>query len=244
VQAHRARVQVAMANAQAEARNERIRETLRTALDLDYGADPQAYWDEWYSYNELYEEEHPVYDYYDSYSYVFYLPPPPVTPPPGTYSCFAAGTLVWTQAGPQPIETIVPGDIMLSQNPATGELAYRAVTQTTVRPPGRMARLSVGDEKIETTLGHRFWVLEKGWEMAKFLEETWLHSVDGPKGVSLIEPGAPQPAYNLIVDEFHTYFVGQSRLLVHDNTCPRPTLAGIPGGRDLRAPAVAGNLSR
>jgi hypothetical protein len=65
--------------------------------------------------------------------------------------------------------------------------------------------------------------------MAKHLDETWLHSLAGPKGVSVIEPMAPETAYNLVVDDFHTYFVGESRLLVHDNTCPRPTTAIAPG---------------
>ena len=231
--AHQARRYIAETNAEIAVRNERIFDVLRTSIQLDYGADPQAYWDEWTSYNELYEEEHPVYDYYDHSSYVYYLPPPALPRPPpaprGRYSCFAAGTPVWTQSGPQAIETLVAGDMVLAQNPDTGELAFRAVRETTVRPPGRMARVNLGDETIATTLGHRFWVLGKGWEMAKHLDETWLHSLDGPKGVSVIEPMAPETAYNLVVDDFHTYFVGASRLLVHDNTCPRPTTAIAPG---------------
>jgi hypothetical protein len=230
VHAYQMRRQVAAANVEAAARNERIRETLRTSLQLDYGADPVDYWEEWTSYNEMYEEDHPVYEYYDYSSYTYDLAPPPMPRPPARRrSCFAAGTLVWTQAGPQAIETIVAGDMVLSQNPDTGELGFRAVQETTVRPPGRMARVNLGDETIATTLGHRFWVLGKGWEMAKHLDETWLHSLDGPKGVSVIEPMAPEPAYNLVVDDFHTYFVGDSRLLVHDNTCPRPTTAIAPG---------------
>jgi hypothetical protein len=228
--AYQMRRQVAAANQEAEARNERIRETLRTSLQLDYGADPVDYWDEWTSYNEMYEEEHPVYEYYDYSSYGYTLAPPPMPRPPARKrSCFAAGTPVWTQTGPQAIETIVAGDMVLSQNPDTGELAFRPVQETTVRPPGRMARVNLGDETIATTLGHRFWVLGKGWEMAKHLDETWLHSLEGPKGVSVIEPMAPEAAYNLVVDDFHTYFVGDSRLLVHDNTCPRPTTAIAPG---------------
>ena len=36
-------------------------------------------------------------------------------------------------------------------------------------------------------------------------------------------------SYNLIVDDFHTYFVGQTRILSHDNTIPKATGAIMPG---------------
>jgi hypothetical protein len=36
-------------------------------------------------------------------------------------------------------------------------------------------------------------------------------------------------AYNLVVDDFHTYFVGRLGLLVHDNNFRRPTTAVLPG---------------
>src|SRR5690606_18270972 len=37
--------------------------------------------------------------------------------------CFAAGTLVWKQSGPTPIEQIRVGDMVLAKHPTTGELA-------------------------------------------------------------------------------------------------------------------------
>ena len=36
-------------------------------------------------------------------------------------------------------------------------------------------------------------------------------------------------AYNLIVAEFNTYFVGKAGILVHDNTPREPTTATVPG---------------
>src|SRR5262249_24466505 len=39
-------------------------------------------------------------------------------------SCFPAGTPVLTQTGSVPIESIKPGDRLLAQDAATGELAY------------------------------------------------------------------------------------------------------------------------
>ena len=35
--------------------------------------------------------------------------------------------------------------------------------------------------------------------------------------------------YNLVVADFNTYFVGESGILVHDNTPRKPTRAVVPG---------------
>ena len=36
-------------------------------------------------------------------------------------------------------------------------------------------------------------------------------------------------AYNLVVADFNTYFVGETGILVHDNTPRLPTRATVPG---------------
>jgi hypothetical protein len=220
---HVARQRVAMTNMQIGVRNARIRETLFNALDVDFGPDPQTYWQEWTSYNDLYIPEHPVVSLADGYER-YYIP---------TMSCFALGTPVWTQAGPVPIERIAVGDLVLSQHPETGELAFREVLEKTVRPPTKMARVTTGDSSIEATLGHRFWINGKGWEMTKFLTPgDSLHTLEGPADLTLLEPLNPNEvteAYNLVVDDFHTYVVGDQRVVVHDNTCPRPVTGKTPG---------------
>ena len=40
------------------------------------------------------------------------------------------------------------------------------------------------------------------------------------------------PTYNLIVADFHTYFVGSSLVLCHDNTHSQPTNVMVPGLRE------------
>jgi hypothetical protein len=47
--------------------------------------------------------------------------------------------------------------------------------------------------------------------------------------VRSIEPAGEAKAYNLVVAEFNTYFVGERGILVHDNTPRRPTPAAVPG---------------
>jgi hypothetical protein len=56
-----------------------------------------------------------------------------------------------------------------------------------------------------------------------------LHAIKGALDVTGIEDAEDVSCHNLIVDDFHTFFVGKSRVLVHDKSCPAPTLSTIPG---------------
>ena len=77
--------------------------------------------------------------------------------------------------------------------------------------------------------GHPFWVADKGWTSARDLcagDEVVLQSGDvgvvtSVEGESLGEPVA---VYNLEVEDWHTYYVGDAGLLVH-NLCD-PTGSG------------------
>jgi hypothetical protein len=231
-----ARRNVAARNSQINARNLRVREVLANVFEGDLGPDPQAYWQAWTDFNELYVPDRETIKLADEINYQ-YIP---------TMSCFAAGTPIWTQAGPRPIEHIAVGDMVLSQDTATGELAFRPVMETTIRPPSKMVRIDAGGSPVDATLGHRFWINGKGWEMAKFLApDAPLQSAAGSATVNAVEPLPPEQeaeAYNLVVHDFHTYFVGDAKLLVHDNSCPKPTASKVPGQatlRDVQPAAIA-----
>jgi hypothetical protein len=73
-------------------------------------------------------------------------------------SCFAAGTPVWTVEGPRPVERIAIGDLVLSQNVETGELAYKPVLRTTIGQPVELVAVKAGEDTIQCTGGHAFWV--------------------------------------------------------------------------------------
>jgi hypothetical protein len=151
------------------------------------------------------------------------------------HSCFVPGTPVWTPEGPRPIEQLEIGDLVLAQNPGTGELAYRAVLLTTTGDPSSVWQIRLAKESIGTTSGHRFWVNGRGWAMAKTLEPCMrLHSLDGPVEVEAILESEKVQCHNLVVDEFHTYFVGKSKLLVHDKGCPLPVVSSVPGSATVR----------
>ncbi len=147
-----------------------------------------------------------------------------------THSCFAKGTLVWTKTGKKPIESIELGELVLSQEVESGELKYQPVLGTTVRPPSPMLKLTLNKEQLITTLGHPFWVSGVGWRMSKELgEDAMLHTINGSSRVRSVESEADATAYNLIVANFNTYFVGDSGLLVHDNTPHRSAQVVVPG---------------
>jgi hypothetical protein len=58
--------------------------------------------------------------------------------------CFPAGTPVESITGPRPIESIRPGDRVLSRDLNTGELAYKTVEQRTLRQGVRMVAIRMG----------------------------------------------------------------------------------------------------
>ena len=147
--------------------------------------------------------------------------------------CFAAGTLVLTRRGEVAIEKIQVGDLVLGQQIDTGELAFKPVLRTTVRPAGKLVKLQVGRDTFETSQGHLFWVAGQGWTKAQRLDSGMqLHGLKGAQPISSVEEGAEAETYNLVVADFHTYFVGEERVLSHDVTGRRPTDAIVPGLKD------------
>ena len=144
--------------------------------------------------------------------------------------CLAAGTLVWTARGPLEIEQIRVGDLMLSQHPDSGELTYKPVLRTTVRPRGQLVRIEAGGESCETSGGHLFWVAGEGWVKSRDLQSGQiLHGASGPVHISSVEAGSEAETYNVVVADFNTYFVGYRKVLTHDNTIRQPTRAVVPG---------------
>ena len=213
-------------NQQAAARNERVVAVLTGVSDQTYGNDPRAWWNWWQDYTDYYREgDRPVYATVENSNE--YIIPPTQAP---RSECFVAGTPVWTKTGQKPIDSLTPGDLVLAQNVDTGEVAYRPVLLRTLRPAGPTLELTTGGEKIFSTRGHPLWVDGVGWRMAKELEDgALLHSLSGMTRIENIRPAADAETYNLVVADFNTYFVGESGILVHDNTPRRPTQAVVPG---------------
>ena len=129
-----------------------------------------------------------------------------------------------------PIEKIHAGELVLAQNYDSGELAYKPVLAPTVRPETPVLQVSAGGTVIKTSLGHPFWVDGIGWQMAKELKVGQrLHAIGGAVVIDDVREIERTDCFNLVVADFNTYFVGDAKLLVHDNTLRGPNTAIVPG---------------
>jgi hypothetical protein len=218
--------QVAMDNVAIQQGNARTFEVLEATTGEKLPRSAATWWEWWQDYNEVYREPKPTCTYQAGRVDPYYVPWVTIT----RHSCFPAGTPVRTETGLVSIEQIQVGDRVLAQDPETGELAYKVVLQTTERPPSELLKIKLGDTTITTTKGHPFWVNKLGWRMAKHLEGgQQLHGIRGGHRIDRSEPAGTDTAYNLVVADFSTYFVGESGILAHDNTYRKPTTALTPG---------------
>jgi hypothetical protein len=146
----------------------------------------------------------------------------PQIAPPHLTTCFAAGTPVRTMEGLQPIEKIRTGDLVLSQDVASGALEFRPILVVHHNPPNRTLRIALSDDQVlVASVYHRFWRSGKGWAQARELKPgDMLRSLGSTIRVVSIEPGLVEPLYNLDVSQNRSFFVGTSNVLVHDNTLP------------------------
>jgi hypothetical protein len=159
-------------------------------------------------------------------------------------SCFGAGTLVRTLSASRPIETLRPGDVVLTENVKTGALGYQPILVVHHNPPSRTFRIALGDETIVSSEFHRFWKAGKGWVMARDLKPgDTLRTLGGLAAVSAVDPGGVQPVFNLDVAEDADFFVGRGGALVHDNTLPDLRLAPFDVPPSLATASAPGSIS-
>ncbi|MCJ0875838.1 polymorphic toxin-type HINT domain-containing protein [Streptomyces sp. AP-93] len=144
---------------------------------------------------------------------------------------FPAGTNVLMADGSQrPIEQIAVGDLVTATDPTSGETGPRAVTRTILTPGDRdFTSVTLTDKSgLVSTDHHPYWVENR---------KRWIDAVDLQAGDALRTPVGTavlvgeteqwkglQSAYDLTVDDLHTYYVsaGTTSVLVHntDETCP------------------------
>ena len=236
--------------------NDRTSEVLKEVSGKDLGPDPES-WKGWwiglkgYAYTPAAERPRPTVVQNVPLEYS----PQPVPVFPGTHetivtssthvavklttsmpSCFGAGTMVRMLEGARPIESIRVGDRVLTQDIKTGALGYHPVTVIHHNPPSPTFLVKVGGDTIVSSPFHRFWVVGRGWVMARDLKggET-LRLLDGPARVESVETGPVQLVFNLDVAEAHDFFAGAAAALVHDNTLPEIRLEPFDAVPELTA---------
>ncbi|MEG1411367.1 MAG: polymorphic toxin-type HINT domain-containing protein [Terrisporobacter sp.] len=137
--------------------------------------------------------------------------------------CFTAGTLISTKDGLIPIEDIEEGKLVWSQNPETGEIALKKVVQTFTNEADTILKIKVDGEVIEATEQHVFYINNVGWIPANMIEEGDTVVLQSGEKVTVDEIDKVVydeliTVYNFEVEDFHTYFVSNTRILVH-NSC-------------------------
>lgn len=215
-------------NSQIDEINDRVAHALAVATGVNRPADPNQWWQWWNEFNEVYTEDgyKPVDDSYENGQVTIVRPMVAST----SLDCLAAKTPVWTEYGLKPVEEIVVGDRVLAQDVQSGELAYKPVLRTTVRPASQLVAVQLDREQIRASGGHAVWVSGQGWVKVRDLSsQAVLHGVTDPVSVVFVQHSEAEPTYNLVVADFHTYFVGSAKVLTHDNTVREPTDAIVPG---------------
>ena len=137
---------------------------------------------------------------------------------------FDEATLVQTEHGFFPIQSIKVGDRVLAKNIATGVESYEPVTAVFANwhPSTLTLRISNGREEdsIITSNEHPFYVVNRGFVRAASLRIGDRIELSENRSAILIEKawGGRRLEFNLAVANDHTFFVEKFKALVH-NSC-------------------------
>ncbi|MGN8913001.1 polymorphic toxin-type HINT domain-containing protein [Anaerofustis butyriciformans] len=151
-------------------------------------------------------------------------------------SCFIAGTLVETAYGYKPIENISVGDLVYSENPETGEKELKEVIETYENESDELVHILVRGEEIVTTPTHPFYTPDKGWRDAVKLKAGDKLVLRNGEVVVINEVSheileKPVKVYNFNVKDFHTYYVSDNSVLVHNDCGGKITKKVVKKGR-------------
>ena len=207
-------------NRATQFQNERITEVLNEVTGETLSAHPKSWWN-WWS------------DYLDSHPDVATV---------GTRQQLnqallnkqqrglACGTWVWTHQGQRAVEAVQPGDYVLAQDPHSGELAYKVVLATATPQQMSVSKVELDETELHCAPGHVVWATGIGWQrVSKLTSDQSLHGAITEARITHVDTAFDIDSYDLIVDGFHTFFVGEQGLLVHDATPIGPAHVALPG---------------
>ena len=141
-----------------------------------------------------------------------------------TMKCFVAGTLILTAEGLKRIEEIKTGDRVLSADTETMTSEYKTVLETFVRRTNEIIHIFIENEEITTTVDHPFWVNGKGFVPAMNLV-IGSELINDKGDIVCVENIRRETnregveVFNFKVEDFHTYYVGENGILVHNANC-------------------------
>ncbi|MGK2860042.1 MAG: Ig-like domain-containing protein [Thermoanaerobaculia bacterium] len=135
------------------------------------------------------------------------------------WNCFATGTLVATEEGAQPIETIEAGDEVWAVEAAGAEPALGRVAALFSREVSEVWILETANERLVTTDEHPLWVDGKGWTEASEVKagDELKTKADTLERVTAVRSEQRKTkVLNFEVAGYHNYFVSNAELLVHN----------------------------
>ncbi|MCR5599336.1 MAG: HINT domain-containing protein [Ruminococcus sp.] len=143
-----------------------------------------------------------------------------------TMACFIAGTMINTVTGLVAIEHLVKGDKIIAADPDTFEVGEKTILDTFERKVDKLVHLTINGEKIVTTDNHPFYVQGRGFIQAGSLfVGDKLISVEGKDLIveshEIEKVDEPVTVYNFKVEDYHTYFVGEKAVWVHNDDCTK-----------------------
>lgn len=170
--------------------------------------------------------------------------------------CFPADTPVSTEHGLKPIQDVRADEPVWAFDLQDGEWKLRRVVETFEHDYiGDMVTITIDGDRIKSTSGHPFWVVE-GEDLQdrprpehisepppnSCISGRWVDSGDLRVGDTLLLKGGErvkilelalsstrEKVYNFHVDDLHCYAVGDCRVLVHNNCNVKQILDALPG---------------
>ncbi|MGR2922985.1 hypothetical protein FY049_21045, partial [Acinetobacter sp. 1125_18A] len=142
-------------------------------------------------------------------------------------SCFVAGTLIETDKGLKPIEQLTNGDLVWSRNDSNFEYSFKTVIGTKRTENQSIYKIIIKNQKgindiLYTTVEHPFWVKGQGWIKAELLQSE-MQLLDRNNEVLTVVSQEKlshiDTVYNIEVDQYHTYHVGEFGIWVHNANC-------------------------
>ena len=137
--------------------------------------------------------------------------------------CFVAGTEVLIEDGTKNIESIQTGDRVWAWDEASDTVALKEVVETYINETFELIHVFVDGQEIIATPSHPFYSPVRGWTDAVHLRAgDILVLINGEYVVvekvqhEILE--TPVTVYNFQVEDYHTYYVTDKGVLVH-NTC-------------------------
>ena len=133
--------------------------------------------------------------------------------------CFTKGTLVHTPKGLIKIEEIKSNDNVYSYNLVGDSIAIDTVVNILNRYTDHIYKIKAGNEIIEVTAEHPFYVVGKEWVKAKDLKQGDKLKTDSKSSLVISDISFSEVevmVYNIEVNKNKNYFVTKSKVLVHN----------------------------